>query len=333
MPKEWLNKLNKYVQDGYVRVATHPTLPLKIYNYTPKTEFEEKWDDITIKCRGLVLDNNGEIIVNSPPKFFNDFDKHAPKIEWGKAIITAKEDGYYISITQSSKYGFLITSRGSFDNKYVDAAKKLIGDIFINPDKTLFCELLQDFPGDESTIVTKHLIPEIKCWAIRDIDGKEYDISESPIKPVQKFTVKEAEDYLTKEVEGVVLQDPNTYERIKCKTDWFFNMHRIISNCTKKRVWEIIKDGGLVEELDIPDEFMQQMLDWEKEIRAEIEQMYMEAHSYAHIYESYTDKELGLEKPIPKPYDKMVWCIRKDKEQQCLDLIIREIGQSLKVVV
>jgi hypothetical protein len=52
-------------------VQTHPTLPLFIHNYSEKTQFDKRWDEVTMSCRGLILDNNGDVIARPWKKFFN----------------------------------------------------------------------------------------------------------------------------------------------------------------------------------------------------------------------------------------------------------------------
>ena len=66
-----LETLNKYFEDGLLYKQTHPTLPLTIWNYTEKVQYEDLWDEITIQTRGLVTDDKGNIVARSFKKFFN----------------------------------------------------------------------------------------------------------------------------------------------------------------------------------------------------------------------------------------------------------------------
>ena len=66
-----LEKLNKYIEEGLVVKNEHPTLPISIYNYSRKTQYENNWDEITKQCRGLILDNEGYVIAKGFDKFFN----------------------------------------------------------------------------------------------------------------------------------------------------------------------------------------------------------------------------------------------------------------------
>ena len=63
--------LEEYYNDGLLHKQVHPTLPLTIWNYSPKVQYEGLWDEITIQCRGLVTDDEGNIVARPFGKFFN----------------------------------------------------------------------------------------------------------------------------------------------------------------------------------------------------------------------------------------------------------------------
>jgi RNA ligase len=65
-----LETLHRYYEDGLLYKQTHPTLPLTIWNYTEKVQYEGLWDEITSMCRGLVTDDKG-IVARPFRKFFN----------------------------------------------------------------------------------------------------------------------------------------------------------------------------------------------------------------------------------------------------------------------
>jgi len=70
-----LEVLSDYINRGLVIKQNHPTLPLSIYNYSRECQYNGMWDDITLNCRGLVLDNEGNVIAKPFPKFFN-YEEH-----------------------------------------------------------------------------------------------------------------------------------------------------------------------------------------------------------------------------------------------------------------
>jgi len=65
-----LYTLQEYEKEGWLISQSHPTLPLTIWNYSRTTQFEGKWDEITIMCRGLVTDDEtGEVVARPFKKF------------------------------------------------------------------------------------------------------------------------------------------------------------------------------------------------------------------------------------------------------------------------
>lgn len=321
----WLNKLTQHIENGYIRASKHPTKPLKIYNYTQKTTYEGLWDEVTMTCRGLVLDERFNIIVPAPKKFFNQSEPQAPKISLNECEIYEKADGYYISIKSDPQYGLVITSRGSFDSQYAQAASDLLKGL--NPNLTegisYFCELLQTFEGDENIIVSRYTTPQLKCWAVRDANGHYLPLADAPFDLVKHIPPADLDDYLSQEVEGVVLFNPNTAERVKVKTKWFLDRHRLIANCTPRRVWEVLSSGQEVQDLDLPDEFYPTMLAIQTDLKTHFKHEWDRLEDLAETVEHLSDKELGLNTEI-SPADKgAIFLIRKDRTQDLLTRIWR----------
>jgi RNA ligase len=73
-----LTLIGDYISKGLVIKQNHPTLPLAIYNYSRECQYNGMWDDITLNCRGLVLDNEGNVVAKPFPKFFN-YEEHKPE--------------------------------------------------------------------------------------------------------------------------------------------------------------------------------------------------------------------------------------------------------------
>ena len=81
-----LRILNKYRNQGLLYGQVHPTLPLTIWNYTEKVQYENLWDEVTLSARGLVTDDTGDIVATPFQKFFN--------IEEGKFDFKVSENIY-----------------------------------------------------------------------------------------------------------------------------------------------------------------------------------------------------------------------------------------------
>lgn len=88
-----LNILNDYIEKGLVIKQVHPTLPLSIYNYSRTCQYGRLWDEITLNCRGLVLDNEGNVIAKPFPKFFNYEEHTAEEIPNELFEVYEKMDG------------------------------------------------------------------------------------------------------------------------------------------------------------------------------------------------------------------------------------------------
>lgn len=63
--------LRDHLNNGLVEVRYHKSLPLHIYTFSKKTVFENAWDVVTEKCRGLIVDDSGFIVARPFEKFFN----------------------------------------------------------------------------------------------------------------------------------------------------------------------------------------------------------------------------------------------------------------------
>lgn len=112
-------KLAEYVHDGLVEVRHHKTLQLRIYTHTKKAVLEDFWDEVTTKCRGLVVHYpSGEIVARPFEKFFNINTMWRPdtllsNLPLTKPEITEKLDGSLgIYYNWEGKSG--IATKGSF---------------------------------------------------------------------------------------------------------------------------------------------------------------------------------------------------------------------------
>src|SRR5690349_5104447 len=87
------DELNDAVADGRVRYQKHPTKDLFIFNYTEETQFSKRWDNITLNCRGLILDDDYNIVARPWKKFFN-FGERDLEIDFNAPVeVTDKMDG------------------------------------------------------------------------------------------------------------------------------------------------------------------------------------------------------------------------------------------------
>ncbi len=106
-----LEVLEKYYNDGLVYKQVHPTLPLTIWNYAEKVQYEGLWDEVTLQTRGLVTDDKGNVVARPFKKFFNQEEgKHTPTVEFD---VYAKMDGS-LGILFNYDGEWVLATRGSF---------------------------------------------------------------------------------------------------------------------------------------------------------------------------------------------------------------------------
>ena len=110
--------LDRYVSEGWLISQRHPTLPLLIYNYSQKTQYEGHWDEVTLACRGLIVNSStGKVIVRPFPKFFN-YEEVQDQVPWRGSdyvYVQEKMDGslgilFYYGETME----WVLATRGSF---------------------------------------------------------------------------------------------------------------------------------------------------------------------------------------------------------------------------
>lgn len=329
-----VESINREVDAGFVRRQTNPDGSLSIYTYSTKTEMEDHWNPITLMTRGLVVANeDSRVVAPCIPKFFNINQPHAAHIDLRSpgVIITEKNDGYLIQIVRDPEYGLVVTSKGSFVSPMAIKAKSMVSDYAeeFEEGRLYVCELCCNFPGDQGTIVTRWKDESLVCFAIRDMDGKELELQNLPkcLRKVQEFTPSAAEDYLQRnDVEGVVLRLGQ--ERVKVKTQHFLQMHRMISNISKKRVWELLSSGQRVEELDLPDEFIQMMLDWQKEMLEQIDYWKANIDLYASIFQGFSNKDVATCPTLPQFYKSALLAQRAGKD--LAPMLWRQLKNKIK---
>jgi RNA ligase len=258
----FLEKLHKYREEGLLMSQNHPTLPLTIWNYTPKVQYENLWDEVTLMCRGLVTDNGGNIVARPFKKFFN--------IEEGKHISTKefevfeKMDG---SLGIMFKYNGLMVcaTRGSFTseqsvwmNKFADEYnyQNIIVDGF-----TYLFELI--FPQNRIVVDYGNQERMVLLGIIKTESGEEVpydDIFFEGWDVVEKYDG--VKDYTTlknmvkNNHEGFVVRFSNG-DRMKVKGEEYIRLHKIMTNISTTSVWEVLSNGGKIEDFlnDVPDEF------------------------------------------------------------------------------
>ena len=123
-----ISRLENYIGSTSMCKETHPNGLIHIYGYysDSTTPSVPNWDDLNINCRGLILDNKGNVVERPFPKFwtFKQYlsrhhillnDNQILSIPEGKFRLLEKIDGTMVCLYWINNKPFLSTQR-SFSN-------------------------------------------------------------------------------------------------------------------------------------------------------------------------------------------------------------------------
>jgi RNA ligase len=268
-----LEVLSDYINKGLVIKQNHPTLPLSIYNYSRECQYNKEWDDITLNCRGLVLDNEGNVIAKPFPKFFNYEEHTADEIPNENFEVYEKMDG---SLGIFFYYGreWHMATRGSFTSEQAIKGRELLEKYNfekLHTDYTYLFEIIYN----ENRIVCNYDFEDIVLLGIINTKtGNEVNLNNDTedirIKniisnigfPVVTLYKTWGEDWetlkkeISKDKEGYVIRFSGGM-RMKIKGEEYVRLHRILTNFSTKDIWELLKNGEPLEPFleRVPDEF------------------------------------------------------------------------------
>lgn len=266
--------LNDYIENGLVLKNNHPTLPIAIYNYSRETQYESKWDYITLMCRGLVLDNEGNVIAKAFNKFFN-LEEHKPEeIPNEPFEVYEKLDGS-LGILFHYNGEWVLATKGSFTSdqsvRGLEMLKKYDYERLISGFTYLF-EIIYD----ENRIVCQYNYEDLILLSVFDnSDGSEINIHKDILPNnnrvknvcqnigfnfVKKYDgirdFSELKSKISNDAEGYVIRFENGF-RMKIKGEEYVRLHKILTSFSNVDIWEYLKDGKPLNNLlhRVPDEF------------------------------------------------------------------------------
>lgn len=292
-----LEFLEKYYEEGWLIKQTHPTLPLTIWNYSQATQYEGKWDDVTLSCRGLITeDTTGKVIVRPFPKFFNyeEFPNDVPFESSEYVYVQDKMDGS-LGILFNYNSEWIMATRGSFTSdqaiKGLEMLKsKYILDTF-EPSVAFLCEIIYN----ENRIVVNYDFEGVKflgavpnmSWNNKNDDELHWTTAESTFRysGIKKSDIvnceqvfKPTEDLYkvlkeknTPNNEGFVLRFHPSNKRVKIKFEEYIRLHRIMTEISTKSVWECLSRGDDMYKIleDVPDEFFDKIDEYVEELKSQ----------------------------------------------------------------
>lgn len=214
-----------------------------LYNYNDNVLVDRN-HPVLVKCRGLVVDNEGNILNFPFERFFNEFEEEKAKIDWCSAEIHEKVDGSLICVFWDGT-DWEITTRGSFYpaeiKKGVDFSK-LFKKHFSSFDKLnkKYCYMFEIVSKDNRIVTwyeheAVYLLGARDLHTLNEISQKELDnIAEklSVNRPL-KYSAENIEqckklfENFKDDQEGLVVTDAN-FNRVKVKQESYLQLSKII---------------------------------------------------------------------------------------------------------
>lgn len=292
-----LQELKWLVRNKYVVVQKHPEHDLYIYNYSQKTQYERYWTPLTLMCRGLILDDCGNIVAKGLNKFFNYEELEQSQIPEGPFDVYEKYDGSYICIF---KYNgeLIVASRGSFTSDHAIYTKQLIEKNnykFPFNNQGEFC-LIFELIAKWNRIVCDYgdndeLILLAGFWKSQYKDEWfEYDWADLGFysefigcKLAKKYgylyDYKDLKDKIADNKEGFVIRFENGF-RMKIKGEQYIKLHKIVTQISSKTIWESLMNGDesfqkMIE--NTPDEFMGFVKEQTNKLELQFKNLYNQA--------------------------------------------------------
>jgi RNA ligase len=300
--------LEKYHQEGLLYKQTHPTLPLTIWNYTEKVQYEGLWDEVTLKCRGLITQNtSGKVIIQPFSKFFN----YEEAI--GKNIIPETEDYVYVQEKMDGSLGILfyyadqwiMATRGSFTSDQAIKGLEIVEKTHFLPafekEYAYLVEIIYpenrivvDYKQEKVTFLSVVLNMSYECWKPSDEKELHWTTANSIFKSCgikQKDIVKTEQhfnfsDELFKSLkakneankEGFVIRFQPGNFRMKIKFEEYVRLHKIMTCLSTTAVWETLSEGKSMDEMlkDVPDEFYEKIKGYEQHLLDELNKLKLE---------------------------------------------------------
>lgn len=282
-------ELAKMLDEGYVQVRYHPDYPYAIYCYTKQAMFDRKWNNTTMTCRGLIVnEDTSEVLARPFKKFFNLGEPNAPvwdHTDW--VDVYDKVDGS-LGIAYETPEGPAIATKGSFISEQAVKATELLRakypqymteegytDLFeiIYPENRIVLDY-----GDEESL--RYLG---SVWIDDGVDYwngylmKYWDIPRNSLLESRPFGHLDL-DMSRPNSEGYVLYKVDTGERLKVKQEDYLELHKVMTGLNERQIWEWLASGK--SEVDILKDLPEELHDWTREVMTKI------VYEYASIRDS-----------------------------------------------
>lgn len=272
-----LNSLQDYLDKGLVLKKDHPNLPISIWNYTPKTQYERAWDKITTLCRALVIDRDGFVVAKSFDKFFNIEEE--PSLPEENFSVYEKLDGSLILVFWYND-NLVVSSKGSFCSDHSMEATDILKNYDISCLEKNKCYSFELIVPWNRIVCDYGSSRKLVLLAKFDNEGKEYDIKKYgdkfPLARTFEFTaLDEIKKSIPKNEEGYVVRFKGG-KRVKIKGEEYVRTHKLLSSVTEKSILDMLSEGKGKELENIFSYLPDEVHDWARSTKLKIESRFQE---------------------------------------------------------
>lgn len=272
------NELDRMIDEKLVIVQKHKEADYFIYNYGPKAQYERVWNDITLQCRGLILDSNRNVVARPFKKFFNLEEHSFDDIPKTSFEVYEKMDGSLGILYWIGDEAFIAT-RGSFESDQAIYANKILHNRYkyviprLDKSKTYLFEII--YPENRIVVDYGNLHDLILLAVIDKETGLDCELESIGFPIVKRYDgindINELKKLEENNKEGFVVKFQNGF-RLKVKFEEYVRLHRILTNVSSRTIWQNLVDGDNFEEIleRVPDEFY----NWVKETKNNLEEKF-----------------------------------------------------------
>ena len=324
-----LNKYFELMHQGLVYIKKHPEYPLFLLNYTPRTQYQQKWCKELVHARGLVVGEDGKIFARPIPKFFNHYEiNDLEKLQDDEYEVFEKMDGSLVIMFHYENHPIFCT-RGSFISEQSAKAHEIFRakykHISINKECTYCFEVI--YPENKIVVNYEDVEDLFLISITHTSSGKEINIDATGFKTVNKvdktsihaflsgFEEANMEGYVVKYTKGL-----SNSMRVKYKFNTYVEKHKG-KDITAKQIKDSLKKMKPIDLDVIPDEcyeevrtiiaeFEDQFKRKEKTIIDEYREIRSQNISSRDVIEAIKQSEhssILFAIHRKKPYDMLVW--------------------------
>jgi RNA ligase len=310
------------IATGNITDRRHPDFPeLHIYNYTDQVAFNRDWNDITRTCRGLIVNvETDEVLARPFPKFFNWDEPEAPRILDDQVV------WYYDNIVYRVGGTLYMATRGSFASEQAKLGTALLRKFngkhldwlhsYIDMGYTPLFEIC----GPDNRIVLRYDDNFLASLGFIKVEDGTFIPPLTTLYPLEQGRTMRAllSDVSRTNSEGWVVWLSHD-KPVKIKQADYIELHRMMSNLSRKEVWRQLRAGTYAEYVQhLPDELFILAEQWAEDTRADHIAYNIMAHKWLGrlMVEGLTerkDQALWLTRNVPSEQRGLVFSLLDGK--------------------